>query len=307
MNRLSDLEILVQVVRTGSYTKAATALGISKSYASKQVRALEERLGVRLLHRTTRTVTPTDAGRRLVDRCAGLLDELEAAERDAAAQQDVPRGRLRVSAPVSFGTRYVAPALATFMARHPALEVVADLSDRRVDLVEEGYDLAVRIGRLEDSSHLARRLAPVRACLVASPAYVAAHGAPSEPEALREHACLVYSLQASPTSWTLTPRDGGGEPVRVRVNARLTSNNGDALLDAALAGVGVASLPDFFVGDAIRSGALRWLLPAWQGMPPSGVWAVHPAGRFVPAKVRLLVEHLAAALDPAPWSLPAPP
>jgi DNA-binding transcriptional LysR family regulator len=307
LNRLFDIEILVRVVRTGSYTQAARELGISKSYASKQVRGLEDRLGVRLLNRTTRTVTATDAGQRLVDRCMGLLDELEAAERDVTALQDSPRGLLRLSAPVSFGTRFIAPALAGFMERFPDLAVTADLSDRRVDLVEEGYDLAVRIGRLDDASHLARKLAPVRSCLVASPAYLAARGAPKRPEDLRDHPCMVYSLHASPTSWALTALSGGGDPMRVRVTARLTSNNGDALLAAARAGLGVAALPDFFVGDLIRSGELAWVLPEWQPMPAGGVWAVHPAGRFVPVKTRLLVEHLVEELATPPWSLPDPP
>lgn len=305
MNRLSDIEILVRVAQTGSYTQAARDLGISKSYASKQIRALEERLGVRLLHRTTRTVSPTDAGRAFVERCASVLDEIEAAERAVSAMQDSPRGTLRLSAPVSFGTRFIAPAVAAFMVRHPELSVVADLSDRRVDLIEEGYDLAIRIGRLDDSSHLARRLAPIRGCLVASPAWVEAHGEPSSPEDLRDLPCLAYSLQPSPTHWSLAS-SRGGEPVKVRVVPRLLSNNGDALLDAALAGIGIASLPDFFVGESIRQGRLRWLLPEWQSLQHAGVWAIHPAGRFVAAKVRMLVDHLAQELAEPRWAL-APP
>jgi len=304
VNRLSDIEILVRVTQTGSYTQAARDLGISKSYASKQIRALEERLGVRLLHRTTRTVSPTDAGRAFVERCASVLDELEAAERAVSALQDSPRGLLRLSAPVSFGTRFIAPAIAAFMRDYPDLSVVADLSDRRVDLIDEGYDLAIRIGRLEDSTYLARKLAPVRGCLVASPDWVSANGVPESPEALRDLPCLVYSLQASPAHWALA-RDGGGEPTRVRVVPRLLSNNGDALLDAALAGVGIAALPDFFVGELIREGRLVWLLPRWQSLLYAGVWAVHPAGRFVPAKVRLLVDHLAEQLVAPPWALDA--
>lgn len=304
MNRLSDIEVLVQVVQLGSYTAAARDLGISKSYASKQVRALEERLGVRLLHRTTRTVTPTDAGRGFVERCAALLDELDAAEREVAALQDSPRGTLRISAPVSFGTRFIASAIAGFMARYPELSVIMDLSDRRVDLVDDGYDLAVRIGRLQDSSHLARKLAPMRSHLVASPAYVSERGAPSTPEDLRDHPCLVYSIQASPSSWTFHAVDREHEePVRVRVEPRLTSNNGDVLLAAALAGDGVAALPDFFVGELIAEGRLTWLLPGWTTLPGAGVWAVYPAGRFVAAKVSIFVDYLAETLAEPSWTL----
>jgi DNA-binding transcriptional LysR family regulator len=293
MNTLSDIEILVSVVTLGSYTDAARSLGISKSYASKQVRALEDRLGVKLLHRTTRNVTPTDAGRAYVERCAALLEDLRQAEQEVTAMQEAPRGSLRLSVPVSYGVRHVAPSLARFMALHPALRVSVDLSDRRVDLIEEGYDLAIRIGRLQDSSHLARKIAPVRGVVVASPAYVRAHGALKRPEDLREHRCLTYSLHASPSHWALhSSDDANGEPVRVKVQEVMTSNNGDALLEAALASVGIASLPNFFVDRAIEDGLLLEVLPRWNTLAGAGVWAIYPAGRFIPAKVRFLIEHL---------------
>ncbi|TVQ93178.1 MAG: LysR family transcriptional regulator [Deltaproteobacteria bacterium] len=305
MNRFSDIEVLVHVVEHGSYTAAARELGISKSYASKQIRALEERLGVRLLHRTTRTVSPTDAGRVFVQRCAAVIEELEEAERAVSALQDSPRGTLRLSAPVSFGTRYIAPLLAGFMNDYPDLHVVLDLSDRTVDLIDEGYDLALRIGRLDDSSLIARRLAPIRAHVVASPDYLSASSQIHHPDHLRDHPCMVYSLQPAPTCWSFTKTGAPPheEPVRVRVNPRLTSNNGDALLDAVLAGNGVAALPDFFVGQLLREGRLVSVLSDWDTMPGAGLWAIYPPGRFLAAKVRLLLEHLADRLDPTPWSV----
>jgi DNA-binding transcriptional LysR family regulator len=305
-SRLSEIEVFVQVVEDGSFTSAARTLGISKSYASKQVRALEERLGARLLHRTTRTLTVTDAGRAFADRCRLVLEDLDAAEQAVTALQERPRGTLRITAPMSFGVEHVAPALADFLARYPELDVVADYSDRRVDLVDEGYDLAIRVGRMADSSLIARRLAPVRGLMVASRAYLDRAGRPEAPADLREHDCLVYSLLDTPASWTLHPT-AGGEPVRVRVRERLVSNNGEALLQAAMAGVGVVPLPDFLVVEALRRGQVERVLPDWTTMDRAGVWAVYPHSRHLAAKVRLFVDHLADAFRDPPWTLESTP
>jgi DNA-binding transcriptional LysR family regulator len=298
---LSDIEIFVRVVQLASFTQAARELGVSKSFASKQVRALEERLGARLLNRTTRTLTPTDAGVAFARRCADLLDEISEAERAIAALQDAPRGTLRLTAPMSFGVRWVAPILAAYGARHPDLHIIADFSDRRADLVEEGLDLAIRVGRMADSSLVARRLAPVVAVTVGSPDYLEQRGFPKHPDDLRDHDCLVYSLLDAPTSWLLEPVDGG-EPVRVRVSARMTSNNGDALLEAASAGMGLVSLPDFLVADALRDGRVLRVLPAWCSMRGAGVWAVYPHSRHLAAKVRLFVDALAESFAGVSWS-----
>lgn len=299
-SRLSEIEVFVHVVQSGSFTSAARELGISKSYVSKQVRALEERLGARLLHRTTRTLAPTDAGQAFADRCTALLEELDDAERAVAALQDSPRGTLRVTAPVSFGLSYVAPVLAEYLAEHDDLEALVDYSDRKVDLVDEGFDLAIRVGRMQDSSLIARRLAPVDALLVSSPGYVETHGMPTHPDDLRDHSCLVYSLLETPTSWTLFPRDGG-EPARVRVTARVVSNNGEALLQAARNGVGIAALPDFMVYEDIAAGRLVNVFPGWSTMEHGGCWAVYPHSRHLAAKVRMFVDRLADSLRDAPW------
>lgn len=300
MSRLSDVEVFVSVVRHGSFTGAARDLGISKSYASKQVRALEERLGARLLHRTTRTLTATDAGRAFADRCGDLLDDLDEAERAVSALQSAPRGVLRLTAPLSFGYRYVAPALASFLVQHPDLVVVADYSDRRVDLVNEGYDLAIRVGGMSDSSLIARRLAPCRGVLAASPDYLARHGSLDRPEDLRDHECIVYSFHDTPTTWSMRHRDGGG-PVRVRVKQRLACNLGEATVDALLAGVGIAELPDFFLREPLDDGRLVEVLPGWSGVGELGVWAVYPHSRHLAAKVRLFVDSLAESLHGVSW------
>ena len=302
MSRLSDIEVFVSVVRHGSFTSAARELGISKSYASKQVRALEERLGARLLHRTTRTLTATDAGQAFADRCGDLLDDLDEAERAVSALQVAPRGVLRVTAPMSFGYRFVAPALASFMSAHPELVVVADYSDRRVDLVNEGFDLAIRVGGMQDSSLIARRLAPCDGVLAASPAYLKAHGVPRRAEDLREHDCVVYSFHDTPTTWTMRHSDTEGQ-VRVKVKQRLACNNGEAIVDALLAGVGIAELPDFFVHDLIKKGKLTHVLPGWSGVGELGVWAVYPHSRHLAAKVRLFVDHLAKSLKGVSWAV----
>lgn len=304
MSRLADIEVFVQVVETGSYTAAARALGISKSYASKQVRGLEERLGIQLLHRTTRTLTPTDAGQSFAARCAAILDELDGAERDVAALQDRPAGTLRITVPMSFGVAHVAPMLGRFLAEHPELDVVADFSDQIVDLVDGGYDLAVRIGALPDSSLKARRLAPMRLFLVASEAYLQARGTPRTAEDLREHTGLLYTLTDTPASWSLEHRQTGAI-VRVRMNSRLTCNTGEALLAAVEAGVGIAPLPDFMVAESLRAGRCRALLPEWTlHGSNAGIWAVFPPDRHPAEKVTRFVEALADSLDPTAWQIP---
>jgi len=303
MSRLADVEVFVQVVETGSYTAAARALGISKSYASKQVRALEERLGTQLLHRTTRTLTPTDAGRSFAVRCAAVLSELDHAEHEVVALQERPAGTLRVTLPMSFGIAHVAPMLAQFMAQHPDLSVEAEFEDARVDLVEGGYDLAIRLGSLPDSSLKARRLAPMAVWLVASPAYLQRHGTPAHPDDLRKLDGLIYSLVDTPSSWSLEHRDTG-EVVRVRMEERYTSNTGEALLAAIEAGVGIAPLPDFMIAEHVRQGRVQLVLPDWcVDSGNTGVWAVYPPDRHPAPKVTLFVEALAESLSKVSWDV----
>lgn len=299
MPDLSQLELFTRVVETGSFTAAAAQLGVSKSFVSRQLGALEDRLGARLLHRTTRKVTLTDVGRVFHQRCARILEELEDAELAVSNLQNHARGTLRISAPMSFGVRYVAPVVASFMRQHPELTVDIDFSDRRVDLVEEGFDVAVRIGRLADSSFVARKLAESQTVIVASEAYLEARGVPRTPYELREHACLRYAYQSGGAqTWQL--EGPGGKEVAIHVHGRAISNNGDALLEAAMEGLGIALAPDFLACRALREGRLRRILTDWGW--PTRVWAVYPHSRHLSAKVRLFVEHLREVFQGPTWS-----
>lgn len=298
MDRLGEIEIFVAVVDAQSFTGAAQTLGVSKSHVSRQLQALEDRLGVQLLHRTTRTIAPTDAGVALHARATSIIDALDEAERAVRSLHDAPIGTLRLSAPLSFGLRYVAPALASFMRRWPDLRVDVSYTDRQVDIVGEGYDLAIRVGQLADSSLIARRLGYTRTVIVASPAYLEAHGAPETPAQLTEHACLRYSHQLSGRTWVLTDADGADEAVRI--DGPLLSDNGDALLAAARAGLGLTYVPDFFVCDDLHHGTLRSVLDAWtRGRMP--ISALYPPSRHPSAKVRLFIEHLDTELGRRPW------
>lgn len=291
MDRLSSLEIFVKVLDTGSFTEAARVMSVSKSHVSKQIRQLEDRLGVRLINRTTRRVSPTDAGRAFYERCAGIIEDLEDAEQAVSQLNRKPAGTLRVNGPVSFGTRYLGPAVGAFMAQHESLRVDLSLNDRVVNIVDEGFDLAIRIGRLADSSLIARRLAPVSLLLCASPAYLDRRGRPSTPADLKEHDCLLYRYLSTGNTWHI------GEEA-VRVDGRLVSDNGDVLKHAAVAGVGVAFMPDFLVADAIHSGALEVVLPGQNS--PLAVWAVYPHSRHLSAKVRLFIDFLVGEYSPEP-------
>lgn len=298
-DHLAPIAAFVRVVETGSFTAAASALGVSKSQVSRAVRALEDRLGARLLHRTTRAVGPTEAGSAFYARCSRILADLEEAEQAVAHLQSAPRGTLRVSLPHSFGVRYLSPLIAEFMVRYPELRVEANFSERRVDLVDEGFDLAVRIGVLDDSSLIARRLGTTTRWVVGSPDYLARRGTPRTPAELREHDCLQFTYQTSGASWVF--RQDGAEQA-VRVSGRMTANTGEALVAAAVAGIGLAWLPDFLVADELRAGRLVALFgeAAESGL---AIWAVYPHSRHLAPKVRLFVDHLAARLgDCPPWT-----
>lgn len=300
MSRLSDIEVFTAVVDTGSFSAAARSLGISKSYTSKQIQQLEERLGARLLQRTTRRLSLTAAGRSFHQRCTAIMEELEEAERAVTALQTRPRGILRMAAPMSFGVRYVAPALADFMKRYPELEVEVSYSDRTVDLIDEGYDLAVRGGTLEDSSLVARKFAPLSGVLAASPDYLAAHGTPQTPHDLKDHACLLYTNNRAPGTWAFAGPDG--EPFNVRVDGPYRADNGDALIVAAKQGLGIVAQPDFLIGEAIHAGELVPILQGWYRLG-GALWVVYPHHRHLSAKVRLFVDFLVERFEDPPWTL----
>jgi DNA-binding transcriptional LysR family regulator len=284
-------------VESGSFSAAAGRLKISKSAVSAHVQRLEERLGVRLLNRTTRRLSVTEAGAAYYRHCTRILTEAEAAEQAASALQCEPRGTLRISAPDSFGWMHVAPAVPAFLRRYPELGVEISLSSTHVNLVDEGLDLAIRIGVLEDSPLVVRKLAPSRLVICAAPAYLRDRGTPHEPGELARHNCLCTSLLPCGDEWRLVARRG---EVRVAVGGSFRSNNAEMLRVAALDGIGIALLPSWAVSDSLRKGALRRVLAAWEP-PASMIYAVYPDNRLMSMKVRAFVDHLARHFGRTPY------
>jgi DNA-binding transcriptional LysR family regulator len=297
MDKLQAIQLFVRVVDTGSYTAAADQLQISRALASKLVQSLEDELGVRLLHRTTRRLGLTEAGESYYRRVSDILADLADAETAAAQLQAEPRGRLRVSAPMSFAIHHLGAAFAQFQQLYPRIELEVNLNDRRIDLVEEGFDLAIRIAKLPDSSLIARRLAPCRMLLLAAPAYLERHGTPADPGDLARHNVLSYSLAARRDELTLVR---GDETRVVPVSGAFSANNGDVILSAAAAGLGLAVSPSFLACPYVRRGDVVRVLTAWT-IPEIGVHAVYPPGRAIPAKTRTLIDFLAERFGPEPY------
>ncbi|MEQ9501177.1 MAG: LysR family transcriptional regulator [Deltaproteobacteria bacterium] len=291
LDSLRDLGLFVALVDAGSFSAAADALEVSKSAVSKHLARLEERLDARLLERTTRSMRLTDAGAAYYRRAKQIVDAAAEAEAEVCERQNTAVGRLVVSAPRSFAQAYLAPAVVRFVARHPRVQVTFDLTDRYVDLIEEGYDLAIRIGELADSSLVAKRISTSTYRLAASPAYLEANGRPRRPHDLERHACLVYRQVTRLDRWRFETKRG---PVTVPVSGRLQSDDGDLLAQAAVEGTGVVYLPDFIVDPYVADGRLVSLLPrACRTSTP--VWAVYPSRRSVSEKVRLFLEEVARA------------
>lgn len=297
MARLDEMAVFAEVVEAQSFSGAARTLGISKSAVSKQIARLEDRLGVRLLNRTTRRLSLSEAGETYYQASRRVLDEAEAAETAVSSLAAAPHGLLKLNAPMSFGFLHLARAIPLFHARYPQIVVDMAMNDRFVDLVEEGYDLAIRIGDMRDSSLIARRLAPSRAILCASPDYLKRQGTPTQPEDLKHHACLIYSNQDQRDAWRFTGPKG---TVSVKVKGPLHANNGDALCSAALAGMGIVRLPSFIVSEHLLAGRL---LPVMCHLPLAGqgIYAVYPHQRNLSAKVRAFVDFLAGHLGPEPY------
>lgn len=303
MDRLSEMEAFVQVVDCGGFTDAARKIGVSKSAVSKSVSSLESRLGVRLLTRTTRRVSPTDLGLAYYDRALRVLKDAADADEMVTSMQASPRGSLRISVPVSFGVKHLSRAVAGFLREYPDVSVNMVLDDRFVELVAEGFDLAIRIGVLEDSSLRARKLATARLRLVASEGYIARKGAPASIDDLADHTLLHYSNLATGNFWKL--RAGSGEERQVRVGGQLTANNGEALMEAVGAGLGIGLVPSFITGGDLAPRGLVELLP---GAAPAalGIYAVYPEGPFPQPKLRAIIDWLAAHFrDTGPDDWPA--
>jgi DNA-binding transcriptional LysR family regulator len=298
LDRVTGMQVFARVAGLGSLSAAARALGMSQTMATKHVAAIEERLGVKLLHRTTRRLTLTEAGRNYLEAVERILSEIEDADAAASAETVQVRGTLRLNAPVSFGIRELAPLLPEIAARHPALTVDLGLNDRRVDLLEEGWDLAVRIGSLENSSMIARRLAPCRTVVCAAPSYIAAHGRPRTITDLEKHNCLGYTLSRAVGADRWSFGDKGQAVVAVRGSLR--ANNGDALVAAAIAGQGIIYQPTFLVAREIRAGLLTPLKLDQDPVELDGIFAIYPADRRPPAKVRATIDFLAERFEPVP-------
>lgn len=298
MESLDGIPVFAKVVETGGFTAAARELGLSKSAVSKQVARLEERLGARLLNRTTRRMSPTEVGRAFYERCRRIVDEIEDAEGAVMALQDQPRGTLRVNGPMSFGVRHLAPAIAAFMSAYPDLRVELELNDRMVDVVDEGYDVTIRIARLPDSALVARKLAPMRPVVCAAPSYWEAHGMPDTPDDLRRHNCLLYAYLMSGTDWRFVGPNG--VEFEVPVSGSIRANNGDALAAAGVAGLGVLRSPSFIVWEYLRSGQLVAVLPEY-GEPGTSIYAVYPHSRHLSTKVRVFVDFLVDRFGPEPY------
>ena len=310
VDRLTDVAVFVRVVELGSFTRAADALGVSKAVVSKYVSRLEQRLGARLLHRTTRRLTLTEPGAALYRRSLGALAELAEAENEVAQLTGAPRGVLRVSAPTYFGSVTLAPVLKEFCARYPEVSLDLDLDDRFVDLVKERFDLAVRIGAMTDSSLVARRLAPCPLVVVGAPAYFARRGVPRTPADLRDHDCLTYSISRVPNEWRF--REPRGRWVAVTIRGSLRCNNDFALKQAALDGLGIVMFPSFFAEREIAEGRLQPVLAGYDTGELS-LNVVYASRRHPLPKARVFVDFLVerfgapgAALSP-PASAAAPP
>jgi DNA-binding transcriptional LysR family regulator len=297
MTDLAGIAVFTEVAKLGGFTAAAQSLGLSKSTVSKQIVRLEDRLGVRLLHRTTRRLSLTEVGRAYYERCRLIIDEANDAEQAVTQLHAEPRGTLRINAPMSFGIRHVAKVLPAFMTLYPDLHVAMELNDRRVDLIEEGLDIAIRIGELSDSTLVARRLAPCRFAVVASPDYWNIHGRPKHPTELTQHNSLIYTLRQRPRNLQFDVPDG---PLDVPVSGALQANNGDLLMQAALAGTGVYSCPTFFCGGYLTDGRLEQVLTDFP-VRETSVYAVWPPSRHLSAKVRAFVDFLVDAFGPEPY------
>lgn len=297
MDKFQEMQAFVTVVDAGSFVRASELLGLSKTAVSRLVADLELRLGVRLLHRTTRRLSMTPEGEVFHERCRQLIDNVAEAEAELSTHSGEAMGHLRVNVPVTFGLQHLAPLWPAFMAQHSKVELDITLSDRLVDLVDEGYDLAVRIARLQTSTLVSRQIASTRLVLCASPEYLSRHGTPVHPSELAQHAVIAYSLLASRDQWTFSGPTGA---VSVTVAPRMRTNSGDTCCTAALQHLGIVLQPTFLVGTHLASGALVEILPTYRSIE-LGIYAVYPSRKHVTPKVRALIDFLVEAFRVQAW------
>lgn len=301
MDKFREMEAFVAVVDNGSFVRAAEALHSSKAAVSRQVIDLEQRLGIRLLNRTTRKLSVTDEGQLFYQRCADLLGGLEEAESELRQRRGEPSGHLRVSAPVTFGISYLAALWGNFLQQYPKISMEVSLADRTVDLVEDGFDLAVRISRAPHPTFIARKLASTNMVLCASPAYLARHGTPERPRDIAGHNVISYTYWSPRDEWEFTTPDGKKETVKTK--PRLHANNGDTCVAAALQDQGIVLQPDFLVHEPLRDGRLQQLLGNYQSVE-LGVYAVYSSRQQLPLKLRALIDFLVEAFQRPAWGMP---
>ena len=288
MDRLNNMTVFVEVVNSDGFSAAAEKMGLSRAQISKSVMQLEEHLGTRLLNRTTRRISLTETGRVYYERCKTILADIEEIESITSEQTAEPRGTLTISAPTSFGLLHLNDAIPQYIQRYPQVQISLSLTDRIIDVVSEGFDVVVRIAELEDSSLIARKIAPCKRVFCASPQYLEQHGIPKVPQDLAIHHCLVYSNELKPDHWKLHGPDG---VETVNVNGPICADNGDILKDAAVAGLGITLLPTFIVGPELKAGNLTQVLDNY--CPPEiSIYAVFPSRRYLSAKVRTFIDFL---------------
>ena len=297
MSKLQEMSSFVAVIEAGSFVRAADAMGMSKAAVSRHVGELEQRLGVRLLQRTTRRLSLTDEGRTFFARAKDLLSALDEADSELTSRSAEPSGLIRVNAPLTFGVLHLAPLWGPFAAANPKVALDITLSDRVVDLVDEGYDLAIRITTMPSSMLVSRKLASTRMVLCASPRYLKRHGKPKHPHELARHSVISYTYWSTGDEWRFTGPKG---PVNVRTKSRIHTNNGDTCRRAALAHQGVILQPDFLIGEDLRNGDLIELMPAYRSIALD-IHAVWPSRKHLPLKTRRLIDFLADAFRSPGW------
>lgn len=298
MDKYQEMRVFTAVVDAGSFVAAADGLGMSKAAVSRYVSDLEQRLDARLLHRTTRRLSLTAEGEVFLARSRDILASIEDSEAEISTRSHTASGLLKISVPVSFGIQHLAPLWSEFVQIHPRVSLDVQLADRIMDLVDEGFDLAVRIARLPDSTLVSRKLASTRLVLCASPKYLQAKGAPQHPSELADHDVIGYSLLAMGDQWQFTGSDG---LITVKVRPHIWSNNGDTCVAACLRGAGLQLQPTFLIARELASGDLVEVLPDYRSMD-LGIYAVYPSRKFVMPKVRVLLEFLSSKLADAPWA-----
>ncbi len=298
MNKFSDLEAFTAVVESGTFSAAGERLGIAKSVVSRRISQLEQRLGSQLLHRTTRRLSLSDAGKNFYQRAIQILSDLNEAEQSVAEETSDLRGLLKLAAPLSFGLTHLSNCIFDFLSEHPAIELNMDLNDRNVNLVEEGFDMAVRIGELEDSTLVARRLGTMRQVTCASPSYLQQHGKPEHPDDLQQHIGLQYNNISYKRQWSY--KMAKGKTIIAQPQIRIRANNGEALAAAAIAGMGITKGPTFILGSLIKAGKLLTILDEYQS-PPMGIYAVYPPGRLLPRRIQVFSDFLAGRFGDHPY------